>query len=544
MVTANALEQGRDALGRGAWQEAFDSLVAADRQAALAADDLQYVALAAHLLGRDADTTDFLTRTHNEFLRRGDVAPAARAAVWLAMQFFTRGSTAQGAGWVARARRLLEDGPDCVEQGYVLVPTAFRCFATGDLAASHASFAAASAIGERFGDKDLTTLARHGEGRALIRLGERAKGLELLDEVMVAVTAGDVSPMVVGDIYCSVIEGCNEIYDLRRAQEWTAALNAWCASQASDVAYRAACLVRRSAILQLHGAWPDALEEARRARKRLADPPNQFGFGAALYQLAELHRLRGEFAKAEEAYREAGQAGRSPQPGLAQLRLARGEAGAACAAIRRALDDAPDWRARSRLLAPCVEIALSAGEVAAARAAADELTALAAELDAPLLHAASAQALGAVLLAEGDTRGALAALRRAWAGWRALEAPYDMACTGVLIGVACRAAGDDDTAALEFDAARRAFQQLGAMPDLARVKTLMRPGAGGAAGGLTAREVEVLALIATGKTNRGISTALGISEKTVARHVSNIFLKLGLSSRAAATAFAYQHHLA
>ncbi len=387
------------------------------------------------------------------------------------------------------------------------------------------------------------TIALMGRGRTSIFLGRTAEGVALLDEAMVAVTAGEVSPIIAGDIYCSVIEACQEIFDLRRAQEWTAALGEWCEAQPDLVLYRGQCLVHRAEIMQLHGTWSDAMHEAERACERLAQPPGQPAIGAALYQVAELHRLRGEFVKAEDAYRRASQHGREPQPGLALLRLAQGQVDAARATIRRVVDEAQDRVTRSRLLAPYVEILLASGDVDAARAAADELSEIASNLDAPLLRAAAAHSQGAVLLAEEDAPAALAALRDAGAAWQELEAPCEAARVRVLVGLACRRLGDEDTAAMELDAARQAFGELGAAPDLAHVRELSREAVPGDAGGLTSREVEVLRLVATGKTNRAIADELFISEKTVARHISNIFTKLGLSSRSAATAYTYEHGL-
>ena len=482
------------------------------------------------------------TMTH---LRAGDVARAARCAFWLAFVLLNKGELVAGGGWVHRAQRLLDDGQlDCVEQGYVRYCAALRSVFEGDVEAAHAGFAEAAMSGDRFGDPELVALARVGQGRCLIYRGEIAAGMALLDEAMVAVTAQEVSPAAVGDLYCTVIEGCQEVFDVRRAQEWTAALSRWCDSQPELVLYRGQCLVHRAELMLLSGAWSDAVVEVQRACDRLAQPASQRALGAAFYVRAELYRLRGEFAEAEQAYRQAHQYGRQPQPGLAQIRLAQGHVDEACGAIRRSLDEAEDTVTRSRLLAPYVDMLLAGGDVAAARGAADELSGIAAEWNTPLLSALSSHATGSVLLADGDARAALASLRRAWTVWSELGATYDGARARMLMGVACRMLGDEDSAQMEFDAARSALQQLEAAPDVLRVEELSQTTARPIAGGLTAREVQVLKLVATGKTNRAIASELFISEKTVATHVSSLLTKLGLSSRSAATAYAYEHHLA
>jgi DNA-binding CsgD family transcriptional regulator len=544
MTTADALTKGREAFAQQAWSAAYTHLSAADQEVRLPPDDVERLATAAYLVGKDAESEDLLVRAHNEFLSRGETVRAVRMAFWLGFALLSKGELARGGGWMSRAHRLLDDGHrDCVEQGYLLVPTAIQTLFAGDAATAYTAFGEAVEIGQRFRDANLVTLARMGQGQSLIMLGQTAAGVTLFDEVMVAVTTGEISPLIAGLTYCAVIETCSEIFDLRRAQEWTAALSHWCESQPDMIPFRGQCLVRRAEIMQLHGSWLDAMREVERARETLAQRGER-AVGAALYQRAELHRLRGEFAKAEDGYREASQWGRKPHPGLARLRLAQGQIDAAKAAICRVVDEARDERSRASVLGAYVEIMLAAGDVHAARTAVGDLSKIAADLHSPFLRAVAAHADGAVLLAEGHVREALSALREAWAAWREFDAPYDVARAGVLIGLACRALGDEDSAELELSGAQRAFDTLGATPDHSRVAELRKKAATTPAGGLTGREVEVLRLVAAGKTNRAIADQLGISEKTVARHVSNIFTKLGLSTRAAATAYAYQHDLA
>ena len=366
-------------------------------------------------------------------------------------------------GWLGRAQRLVErEGRDCVEQGYLLLPVMLRHEAAGDCEAASATAAEAAEIGERFGDADLFALAVQEQGHVLVKQGRVEEGLGLLDEAMVAVTAGELSPIVTGLVYCSVIVGCQEVYELRRAQEWTAALTRWCEEQPDMVAFTGLCLVHRAEIMQLHGAWPDALEEARRAGERCAQAKNQAAAAQAFYRQGEVHRLRGEFAAAEEAYREASRCGWEPQPGLALLRLAQGNGDAAAAAIRRV--GGRDHRAAEARGAAARLRRDHAGR-RRCRGGAQRLPRARGDLRRATRAACwvrwSAHARGAVDLAEGDARAALVALRHAWQVWQELEAPYEAARVRVLLGLACRALGDEDTAALELEAARGVFAAAG-----------------------------------------------------------------------------------
>ena len=357
------------------------------------------------------------------------------------------------------------------------------------------------------------------------------------------VTTQELSPIVAGLVYCGVILGCQEAYEVRRAREWTAALGRWCDQQPDLVAFTGRCLVHRAEIMQLGGEWQDALLEATRAGERLAAGFNQGAAAEAFYRQAELHRVRGELDAAEAAYREASIRGREPQPGLALLRLAQRRGDAAVAAIRRVLGETTQASRRAGLLAAAVEIHLAGNDVERARDACAELEELAGSSGRELLTGIAAHARGAVELAAGDAAAALVALRLALATWQELGAPYEEARSRELVGLACRALGDDDTASLELEAARATFARLGAATDRDRVDALLERGGTPPRHGLTAREHEVLRLVAAGKTNRAIADELVLSARTVDRHVSNIFVKLGVSSRAAATAFAYEHDL-
>ena len=546
-MPASAANEGNAAVSDRLWARAAAVYMRADAERPLSPAELERWGLAAFLTGRDADSDSARERAHHGYLAAGDVEGAARVGFWLALTLTLRGEQARAGGWFARAQTLLDEHglSDSVWQLFLRLSRGMQVLFAGDAELAVAEFERILADAARYDHPDLYVLVRNGHGQALVATGRIDAGLRRLDEVMVAVTSNDaVSPQVVGLMYCAVVETCRRCFDLRRAREWTDALSRWCARQPDLVPYRGQCLVHRAEVLQLHGFWTDAREEVERVFGQLGEEPTDVAAGMAHYQRGELHRLRGETDAAEECYRRAARCGRDPQPGMALLRLAQGRVDAARAAIRRILDEDTWPHERLRLLPACVEVALATGDLDAAAAAAAEMRAAVGHRDVPMLAAAADYADGRVTLARGDQTGALRALRAALSQWQRLGAPYEAALTRVHIATACLALGDVDSAELELDAARWTFEQLGAAPDLARVDAgRRRPAAASPVADLTSREAQVLRMLATGATNRAIATQLFVSEKTVARHVANIFLKLGLTSRAAATAFAYQHHV-
>jgi DNA-binding NarL/FixJ family response regulator len=545
MRAVDELERGRESHAMRAWNDAYESLSRADEAASLSAKDLELLARSAYMLGRDDDYVHGLERAHHAYLSAHEGLRAVRCAFWIGHNLLFRGDTVGATGWFARANRLLErESEDCVERGYLLIPVWLKQMGGGDYKAGYATAAEAAAIGERFEDDDLRWLAVDEQGRALINQGRVEEGLQLVDEVLVVANARELSPIVTGIVYCNTIAFCRGVYQLRHAREWTRALTRWCEEQPEMVAHNGLCLVHRAEMMQLQGAWADALGEARLAAERFTQGIlNQLACGKAFYRQAEVHRLRGDFAAADNAYRQASRCGSEPQPGLALLRLAQANADPAVAAIRRAVSEATAPMPRADLLPAYIEIMLAVGDVEEAASACRELEGIAEGRRSDALTALSAHARGAVALAHDDPHPALTALRRATQGWQELEAPYEGACTRVLVGLACRLLGDEETALLEFDAARETFLQLGAEPDLARIHLHTRRGSSAATHGLTTRELEVLRLVARGKSNHAIAADLFVSDHTIRRHLQNIFRKLGVSSRAAATAFAFQHDL-
>ena len=508
-------------------------------------DELERQATSAYLRGADDATEALWIRAHNECLRIGDLPRAARCISWLVLDLFNRREWARGNGWLERGLHLLEPVNECPERGLLLVLTTRNHLRQGDVDAAAQAATRAGEIATHFNDPELNVFSRMARALVHARRGEPKEAASLFDETMISVTVDDVSPIAVGIVYCAVIEACRQLFDFSRAREWTTALDRWCATQPQMVAFRGKCLVHRCEILRNSGAWSEALLEAERACEWSGAHENSFRYpaGAAFYELAEIHRLRGDGTEATEAYHRASEHGQAPEPGLTLLQFAQGKHDIAAAAIRRLLSEQQGSLSRAEVLLAAVEVLTAVDDVTTARAASDELSRLSERFPAPALRAFAAHATGALCLAEGDMAAALSNLREAWAVWQELELPYQAARVRVLLAQACRKSGDHVAAEFELEAARQFFLRVSAQPDVARVDSLRQPSPKTDTHVLSARERQVIELLATGKTNREIAKQLSISERTVDRHVSNILLKLNLPTRSAATAYAYQHDL-
>lgn len=538
MTASSAIEKWRSAYGERRWADAVAYWDALESPPA-GATDAERAATAMWLVGRQHDSIDLLTSAHTSHLEAGDDAGAVRTAVWLAIGLADLGEQARAGGWAARARstaeRLPEEDP---ARALAMLPFALVALFRGDVDDAEAGFGSALRIARGAGAEtgDVGALACLGTGQARIMGGRYAEGVLLLDEAMVAVTAGEVTPIASGIIYCAVIDFCRLAWDVRRATEWTAALDRWCRSQSTMLAYSGQCEANRADLMRLHGRWDDALACAEEAVRRAAQGDRDAGFSAP-YQRAEILRLRGDFDAADDAYRAAGATGWPPEPGHSLLRLAQGRIDEARTQLDRALE-VVDPATRRVLLPASVEIALAAGDSAAGRVAADELLELAARVEAPLLQAAGALADGRVLRAEGRADAAAPRLQAAVAAWAALDAPYHAARSRAELAHALDDLGDHRAAAEERRHACEIFERLGAVPAMEWCTGTERM-----PGDLSPREHEVLRLLATGATNRQIAHELTLSEKTIARHLENVYAKLGVPSRAAATAWAFEHHV-
>lgn len=534
-MTADPLARGRAAHAARIWDECWSTLSDADRARPLAPEDLVRLAESAYLVGQDGESADAFGRAYAGFVAAGAPRRAARCAFLLAFLLQNAGEPARSGGWLARARGLVDrHALDGAEAGLLDSHEAHMTLQRGDPIAALDLADRAVGTARACGDADLLALALLTAGHARVSLGRVADAARCLDEVMLAVADDEVMPLVAGVVYCSVIAACRRLHDTHRAREWTAALSDWCDAQPGLVPYRGICMVHRAELMSDAGRWDDAAAEAARAG---GEPGTQVA-AEAEYLIGELHRLRGDTTAAEDAYRRANTWGRRPEPGLVRLRLAQGRLDGAASTARALLAEGGTGPDRPEILAACVDVAVTAGDLEFADAASAELDTLAAAFDQPVPHALAARCHGRILLARGRPAQALPALRESARHWSELAVPYPGAVVRALLGECYRALGHEESAQLEFDAARWWFERLGARPDAERVGTPNPP-----AGGLTPRELQVLRLLATGTTNRSVAGELYLSEKTVARHLSNIYGKLGVASRAAATAYAYDHHL-
>ena len=513
-----------------------------DRLDGLSAAELDQLATEAGLAGHHDELIRALQRAFVRSQEEVDARRAVRCAFRLAMSTATHGEQSLSAGWLARAAELVEEiGEDCAERGWVAFLLMFRALGTGDFAQAQARADEANAAGRRFHDADLIAISTCAQGRVALYSGRFAEGLAHLDEAMVRVVAGEASPFISGHVYCTAIEGCQEISDFGRVAEWTAALERWCDAQPGLLAFTGQCAVHRGQLMRLNGAWDDALREYSLAAARYLELGTPGAIGLTAVETGDVLRLRGDLDGADAAYQRAADLGVDPQPGLTLLWLAAGRGTAALAAIERLLAEPGGPVQRCRLLPAGVEVMLAAGLTDRARPLAVELSTLASSIGSTVLSAAAAQAMGSVELAVGDAAGALPYLRKSHQLWSQSPSPYDAAVVRLLIGRCLLALSDESSAERELSAARTTFRQVGAAPMAELASSLLAPGS--PPGGLTAREVEVLRLVASGRSNPQIAAELVLSEKTVARHLSNIFAKLDVGSRTAAAAFAYERGL-
>lgn len=466
MVTAQEelVSAGREALERHAWSEAFDRLSEAERTGELRAPELEMLARAAHWAGDLDYTLDTLERAYRVYLDEGAPCQAAGVALLLARYHNDKLARSVSAGWRARAERLLEKQPECVQHGYLAAWQAMLSLGQGDVERMHERAERAIEVAERFGDRDLWALGTHLLGRAMLAEGSIEEGLFLVDEATAAAVGGELSTDITGTVYCWTISTCRDLADVKRAAEWTEAARRWCDRQ-SIAGFPGICRIHRAEVLRLHGVWEDAEMEAIRASEEMpAFSPRVAGL--ALNELGEIRLRMGNLDAAEEAFNEARELGCEAEPGLALLRLQRGDTTSALDGLEEALDESSDRLSRARLLLPLAEVALAVGDVQRAETAAAELEAVAGEYGGTLFEACALQARGMVQMSNGDAATATRTLRRSVRLWHQIDAPYETAQARLYLARAHRTTGDTTAATNELRAAQSTFERLGASRDV------------------------------------------------------------------------------
>jgi class 3 adenylate cyclase len=472
-ASEDALEAGRDALERHAWQEAYEVLSGADRAGSLSGAGLETLAEAAYWSAHPDETLELLERAYGKYLEEGDRKAAAMAAFRVGEQHGMRFALSRAQGWGAKAMRLAEEDPEWPVHGWLIWIQGLLAWFEGDLEGAIAFYDRSIEFASRTGDRDLHAMSLHDKGNALCLLGKVSQGTALLDEAMVSVVGGELQPHAAGYVYCGMIGACSKLGDYGRAAEWTEATVRWCERE-SVPAFPGVCRIHRAELMRLRGSYAEAEEQARLACDELPKFAFYSGLGPANYEIGEVRRRTGDLTSAEEAYNRAHEFGYNPQPGLSLLRLAQGKADAAAAGIRQALEDARGNRCfQVRLLAAQVEIALASDDGDTAGSASERLDEVVGDFQSDSLRAIADGARGAVRLDRGDASEALSDLRRAQDVWRRIGAPHEVAELRLLSAVAHRALGDLDAAAMEARAARDTFERLGARPSAERAAALL-----------------------------------------------------------------------
>lgn len=530
------MDEARRAWEHHDWQRCHDAASSATGDPDDEAERLDLLADAAWWLGRLDDCIEARERAYHLYDEAGDHRRAGQCAVWLYEHHCFRASPSIASGWLGRARRALADGESCTELGALLLREAEVAHGSGALDAAADLATRGIALGRELRCTDLEAEALQTLGRVRIDQGAPADGLALLDEAMLFAIEGRLSPYSTGKVFCSLVSACEDLNDHRRVAEWTAATTRW-AERHPLAVFPGLCRVHHATSLRWRGEWAQAEREAVRACEELAgiNLPNA---ATAWAEIGDIRRRLGDLTGAAAAFLAADELCPQPRAAVALLRLAEGDLPAASATVREALD-AAGWNrlARAKVLPAVAQIAIAAGDVAAASDAVDELAAIAEDFESAGIAAAACSARGRLQLATGDPDGR-GTLRDAVTRWTELAVPYEVATARMLLGEAARLTGDDAGAASSFAAARRLFDDLGVRIDGQQGSPGTPPPA--LPDGLTEREAEVLRLVAGGLTNKEIAAALCLSDKTVARHLSNIFVKIKVSTRAAATAFAFE----